>query len=209
MNYIKNGLKVLFGYCISLLVFGIFIYVFISLAKDNMSMLLPFYSLLFFLMVFAIIYTDMKKLAEKEKKPQYDLHPYPLKGLIYGIIGFSPIIVLEIVSVFLVFGDQVAERIKHLAINTLMGPLYFIIRLASEQPIGYILASLTVPLIALLGYLAGFYGFSITKHIKKEKQSNASQAAFKKSPWNPTNKASSSPVRKKKKSNASKKTDLP
>jgi len=207
MNYIKNGLKVLFGYCISLLVFGIFIYVFISLAKDNMSMLLPFYSLLFFLMVFAIIYTDMKKLAEKEKKPQYDLHPYPLKGLIYGIIGFSPIILLEIVSVFLVFGDQMAERIKHLAINTLMGPLYFIIRLASGLPIGYILASLVVPLIALLGYLAGFYGFSITKHIKKDKQGSATQATFKKSPWNPTNKASSSPVKKKKKS-ATKKTDL-
>ena len=205
MNYVKNGLKVLFGYCISLLVFGIFIYVFLSLAKDNTNMLLPFYSLLFFLLAFPIIYTDMKKLAEKEKKPQYDLRPYPLKGLIYGLIGFSPIIFLEIVSAFIVFGDQVADRVKHLTVNTLMGPLYFIIRAASEQPIGYILASLAVPLIALLGYLAGYYDFSITKSLKKEKQSKDSQQVFKKSPWNPTNKASSTPVKKKKKSDATKK----
>lgn len=207
MSYIKNGLKVLFGYCISLLVFGIFIYVFLSLAKESANMLLPFYSLLFFLMVFAILYTDMKKLAEKERKPQYDLHPYPVKGLIYGLIGFSPIALLEIISVFLVFGDQVADRIKHLAINTLMGPLYFIIRAASEEPIGYVLASLVVPLIALLGYLAGYYGFNITKYLKKENQDKASQPMFKKSPWNPTNKASTAPVKKKKKSNTVKKDD--
>ncbi len=205
MSYIKSGLKVLFGYCISLLVFGIFIYVFLSLAKDNTNALLPFYSLLFFLMAFAIVYTDMKKLAEKEKKPQYDLHPYPLKGLIYGLIGFAPVMLLEIISVFIVFGDQVADRIKHLALNTLMGPLYFIIRAAGGQPIGYILASLVIPLIALLGYLAGYYGFNLTKHLKKEDPGKASQPAFKKSPWNPTNKATLGPVKKKKKSDATKK----
>ena len=205
MSYIKNGLKVLFGYCISLLVFGIFIYVFLSLAKDNTNVLLPFYSLLFFLMAFAIVYTDMKKLAEKEKKPQYDLHPYPLKGLIYGLIGFAPVMLLEIISVFIVFGDQVADRVKHLAVNTLMGPLYFIIRAVGEHPIGYILASLAVPLIALLGYLAGYYGFNISKHLKKEDPGKTSQPTFKKSPWNPTNKATPAPVKKKKKSDATKK----
>ena len=42
-NYIRNSLKVLLGYCISLLVFVVFIYVFLSLAKDHTSQLLPFY----------------------------------------------------------------------------------------------------------------------------------------------------------------------
>lgn len=205
MMNVKNGLKVLFGYCISLLVFGIFIYVFISLAKDNTGPLLPYYSLLFFLMAFSIIYTDMKKLAEKEKKPQYDLHPYPIKGLVYGLIGFAPIMLLEIISVFIVFEDQFAGRIKELAVNTLMGPLFFIIKAAGEHPIGYILASLTVPLIAMLGYLAGFYGFHITKAMKKEDPNKSSQPVFKKSPWNPTNKASATPVKKKKKSGTAKK----
>lgn len=205
MNYIKNGLKVLVGYCISLLVFAIFIYVFLSLAKDNTNKLLPYYSLLFFLMVFSIIYVDMKKLAEKEKKPQYDLHPYPLKGLIYGFIGFSPIILIELISVFIVFGDQFADHIKHLAINTLMGPLYFIIRAGSEKPMAYILASLVVPLIALLGYLAGYYGFNIFKYLKKEDKNKSSQATFKPSPWNPTNKVSPKPVKKRKKMDTDKK----
>lgn len=199
MSYVKNGSKVLFGYLVSLLVFGIFIYVFISLAKDNMYVLLPYYSLLFFLLAFSIIYSDMKKLAEKEKKPQYDLKPYPVKGLVYGAIGFLPVALLEVISVFLVFGDQMADRIKHLAVNTLMGPLYFIIRMAGEAPIGYILASLAVPVIAMLGYMAGYYGFNVKKALKKTDENQNTQQVFKKSPWNPTNKAAAAPVKKKKK----------
>lgn len=199
MNYIKNGLKVLVGYCISLIVFGVFIYVFLSLAKDNTNTLLPYYSLLMFLLVFAIIYSDMKKLAEKEKKPQYDLEPHPMKGLLYGFIGFSPIILIEIISVVMVFENQFADRIKHLAVNTLMGPLYFIIKAGNESPMGYISASLIVPLIAFLGYLAGYYGVNITKLVKKSDKNKPAQAGFTKSPWNPTNKVSSAPIKKKKK----------
>lgn len=205
MNYIKNGLKVLFGYCISLLIFVILIYFFFRLAKDSANQLLPFYSFLLFLMAFAIIYTDMKKLAEKEKRPQYDLHPFRLKGLIYGLMGFSPIILLEIISVFIVFGDPIADRIKHLAVNSLMGPLYFIIRAAGEKPIGYIMASAIIPVIAMLGYLAGFYGFIISKYFKKSDKNKPVRPSFTKSPWNPTNKVSSMPVKKKKRTAASKK----
>ncbi len=198
-DHIRNGLKVFFNYCISTLVFVIFIYVFFALAKDNSNRLLPYYSLLFFLMAFGLIYSEMKKLAEKEKKPQYDLHPYPFKGLVYGLLGFLPIAAVEIISVFLVFGDQLADRIKHLAVNTLMGPLYFIIRIAGERLIGYILASLIVPVLAMLGYLSGYYGFSWTRYFKKEDKNKAFRPAFTKSPWNPTNRVSPAPVKKKKK----------
>ena len=205
-NYIRNSLKVLLGYCISLLVFVVFIYVFLSLAKDHTSQLLPFYSLLLFLMAFAVVYSDMKRLAEKEKKPQYDLHPYPLKGLIYGLIGFLPIALLEIISVFLVFGDQFADRIKHLAVNTLMGPLYFIIRAGGETPTGYIIATLVMPIVAMLGYLAGHYGFTLSSYFKKADKNKSATPSFKKSPWNPTNRVSSAPVKKKKKTGGPKTT---
>lgn len=198
-NYIKNGLKVLVGYSIVLIFFGIFIYVFIILAKNKSGQLLPYYSLLLFLMMFAIIYSDMKRLADKEKKPQNDLHPYPLKGLVYGIIGFSPIALLELVSIFLVFESQLANRIRELAVNSLMGPLFFIIKAFSERPEGYILASLAVPVIAMFGYLAGLYGFSFGKYLKKSDKNKIEKPAFTKSPWNPTNKVSSTPVKKKKK----------
>ena len=205
MNYIKNSFKVLFGYLVSLLVFAIFIYVFISLAKDNISMLLPYYSLLFFFMAFAIVYTDMKKLAEKEKKPQYNFDPYPLKGLVYGFIGFLPVILIVVVSFFVTFGNQFADHLKHLAINTLMGPLFFIIRIASEAPLGYIAACLVIPVIAMLGYLAGFYGFNVTGYLKKKDNSKTAQPTFRKSPWNPTNKSAPAPVKKKKKVGGEKK----
>jgi hypothetical protein len=198
-DYIKNGFKVFVGYGITLIVFGVFIYVFLSLAKNNSGQLLPYYSLLMFLMAFAIIYSDMRRLAEKEKKPQYDLHPYPLKGFVYGILGFSPIALLEIISIFLVFESQFANRIRELAVNTLMGPLFFIVKAFNEKPLGYILASLAIPIIAMFGYLAGLYGFSFSKYLKKSKKAQVDKQTFSKSPWNPTNKVSQAPVKKKKK----------
>lgn len=198
-GYIKNGLKVLVGYGITLLIFGIFIYVFLSLAKDNVAKLLPLYSLFLFLLGFAIVYSDMKRLAEKEKKPQYDLNPYPLKGLVYGLVGFAPVALLELVSVFLVFENQFAARIEEIALNTLMGPLFFIIKAFDESFIGYAIATIVFPIISMLGYLAGIYGFSIKKYTKKGEKALSDKQVFTKSPWNPTNRVSQAPVKRKKK----------
>lgn len=196
-DFIKSSAKVLVDYLISLLIFVVFIYVFISIAGDkHYNTYLPFYCMFIFIMAVFIVYSDMKRLAEKEKKPQYDLHPYPAKGFIYGLVGFSPIILLEIVSVILVLENSFAERIKHLLINTLMGSTYFIIRFAGEAVWGYVLASLAIPVIAFLGYLAGHYGFEIKG--KKKQRIAEERATFTKSPWNPTNKANKSNNGKKK-----------
>lgn len=168
MNYIKGGLKVFFGYCISLLMFGVFLYVFISITGDRFSFWLPFYSFLFFLMMFLIIYSDLNKLAMKEKRPQYNLNPYPLKGFIFGLIGFSPFILLELIYPLINLNDDVLERIKHLALNTLLGPLYWVLRIFGSTTGAYIAVSLLVPLIAMLGYLSGHYGFKLKGLFKKD-----------------------------------------
>lgn len=185
-DYIKNGAKVLYNYALTLIVFAIFIYIVISAAGSNFGNYLPFYSLLLFLLAFFIVYSDMKRLAAKEKKPQYDLKPYPLKGLVYGLIGFIPVALLEIVSVFLVFDAEFANNIKRIALNSLMGPLFFIIKLFGKEPLGYVLATLAVPVVSMLGYLAGYYNFDIIKRIKKEDKKLAPKG-FEKSPWNPSN----------------------
>lgn len=196
-DYIKSSAKILYNYAMVLIVFVIFIYVFMSLTKENFNNLLPVYSILLFLFAFLIIYSDMKNLAIKEKKPQYDLKPYPFKGLVYGMIGIIPIAFPVAVAALIHFKDDTVERIKHLAINTFLGPMYFMIRWLNEAPIGYIAAILLLPLIAMLGYLAGYYGIDMTNKLKKKKV--VPEKGFTKSPWNPSNTSGSGTGKKKKK----------
>ena len=196
-KYIRNGAKVLFDYSIALVVFMIFIYIFMIIAKEKFNELLPIYCIGIFIITFYIIYLDMKNLATKEKKPQYEEKSYPMKGFVYGVIGFFPFALLESISVLIIFKDQFGDRIKHVFINILMGPLYFIIRFLGESPLSYILASLVIPLVAMLGYLAGYYGLEMSKLKKKANKPVA--AKFTKSPWNPTNKATVKSTARKKK----------
>lgn len=184
-NYIRNGWKVLFNYLITLVIFVIFIYVFMSITQDQFNKWLPLYCILLFIFLFILLYTDMKGLAVKEKKPQYDLHPYPLKGLVYGAVGTVPIAVIAAVASLIRLQDAVIQHIKHVAINTFLGPMYFLIRWLDETPAGYVLAVLLLPVIAMLGYLAGYYGLNIMDRIKKKKPEQ--EKKFTKSPWNPSN----------------------
>jgi hypothetical protein len=166
-KYISGSVKVLVAYFLSLVVFGVFLFTVLSLAKDNFSFWLSVYSFVIFLLMATMVYSDMKRLAIKEKRPQYDLNPYPVKGLIYGLLGIIPLAVLEAVYPLIHFADPVLERIKHLALNTLLGPVYGFIKLGNESAVAYIGAVLLIPIIAMLGYMAGFYGFELNRRNKK------------------------------------------
>lgn len=191
-NHIKGGVKILAGYLITLLIFIVFLYTFISITKDNFVKWMPVYSFIFFLLLYLFTYSDMKRLALKEKKPQYELNPYPVKGLVLGLIGFLPIALIEIVYPFIVHENETVMRFVELAIMAILGPLYWILKLFDKTFLGYAAASLAVPFIAMFGYLAGYYGFDFTKYFKKTRVEKPME--FKKSPWNPTvskNKSSS------------------
>ena len=95
-DYIKNGFRVFVDYLISLVIFGVVLYTFLAITKDNYSKWIPVYSFLNFLLLYFMVYSDLKKLAIKEKRPQYNLKPYPLKGLILGFIGFLPLIIIHL-----------------------------------------------------------------------------------------------------------------
>lgn len=184
-DYLRNGWKVLFNYTITLVLYAIFIYVFLSITQDQFNKWLPFYCILLFIFLFFILYTDMKSLAVKEKRPQYDLHPYPLKGLVYGAVGALPVAVIAAAASMIHLQDETLQHMKHVAVNAFLGPMYFIIRWFNESAAGYIAAVLLLPVIAMLGYLAGYYGFNIMDKIKKKKPEQ--EKKFVKSPWNPSN----------------------
>ncbi len=195
---IKNGMKILADYSMALIVFLIFLYPFFGLTKDNVYVWLPLYSAVFFIFAFAVIYADMKDLAKKEKRPQYELKPYPLKGAVYGLVGMAPVAVLVLVGALLHFSSFTADRIRHLIVNIILGPLYFVYRPLNESLTGYIISMLLLPLIAMLGYLAGFYGIEIFGKVFRKKAA-VQEREFSKSPWNPTNNAKKSSGKKKKK----------
>ncbi len=184
-TYIKNSAKILYNYAMALLVFVIFIYPFMGITKDAFNTWLPVYSIVLFLFAFFLIYSDMKELAKKEKRPQYEYTHYPLKGFVYGLIGIIPIMVITAIFTFIHFDTTVAERIKHVAVNTFLGPLYFMIRWMNEAIPAYFVSILAIPVISLLGYLAGHYGVDIMKKLFKKKEP-VQQKPFTKSPWNPT-----------------------
>jgi hypothetical protein len=184
-NYIKGGLKVLSSYAISLIFFVVFLYTFIIIDNENFLNWLQYYSLFNFLLLFAILYSEYKRLGKKERRPQYDLNPYPVKGLIYGIVGFLPVIILELIYPFIAFNNEVYDRIKELVLDAIMGPVFFIIKIGNRSVASYVIASSTVPIIVMLAYLAGYYGFDFKKLIGKKNDVHSTTKTFKKSPWNP------------------------
>lgn len=199
--YIRNGMKLLANYTVSLVLFIIFLYPFIGLTKNNLYIWLPWYSALFFILAYFLIYLDMKALAIKEKKPQYELNPYPLRGAVYGVIGVIPISVIVVIGSLIRFSDFSADRIRHLLVNTILGPLYFLYGSMHESVISYAVSILLLVFTAMLGYIAGFYGINILNKVFRKKE-EAQERPFTKSPWNPTNNAGKSSEKKKKKTKA-------
>ncbi|NTV90096.1 MAG: hypothetical protein HGA22_07010 [Clostridiales bacterium] len=200
--YRKNALKVLLDYTAALILFAIFLYAVFAYAGDKFMNYLPYYSVLMFVFAFIILFFDMKSVGKVEKNPHYNLNPYPLKGLVYGVFGFLPYVVIEIISVFLRFQDQFAARIEHLVVNTLLGPMYFIIGLTGESTAGYIAASLEIPLVSMIGYLAGYFGKSDSQLLRRaDGEGGTAGLPITKSPWHPTNKPVpvAEPVKRKKK----------
>lgn len=199
-QYIKCGARVLYDYTIALIVFVVFLYPFIGLTGDKLYIWLPLYSFILFLLAFYLIYVEMKGQGIKEKKPQNNMNPYPLKGAMYGLFGIIPLSFAAVVISAIPITDSTLSNIRHLAVNTILGPLYFFFRWLDETLPGYIAAILLIPVISALGYLAGYFGFHLKNKIFKKKET-VHEPVFKKSPWNPTLNQKSAGVKKKKKKN--------
>lgn len=184
-NHIKGSLKVLGNYASALLIYVILLYTFIAITGEKFNKWLPLYSLIMFLLMVLMLYADLWQMAAKEKRPQYELNPYPLKGLVIGLIGFSPFIAIQIASYLVSFEEPVINNlIRAIIDNILFGPLYFCANLFKDTLWSNIISLSIIPILSMLAYLAGHYGFEIRKTLglKKEITYERKQEL---SPWNP------------------------
>ncbi|HHY24714.1 MAG TPA: hypothetical protein GX527_10905 [Clostridiaceae bacterium] len=198
-NHIKGGLKILGNYAAALLIYVILLYTFIAITGENFNKWLPVYSFIMFILMILMLYTDLWHLAVKEKRPQYELNPYPLKGLVLGLIGFLPFIIIQIVAYLINFEEPVFNNLKRAIVdNILLGPLYFSISLLGKTTIAYIITSLIIPVLSMVAYMAGYYGVELRKllGLKKEVTYERKQEL---SPWNPAKQEADQANKKRKK----------
>ena len=134
--------------------------------ENNRHTWIAVYSFVFFVFTCIFLYKQMKKegelkTRENNKKPKWYM------GLIYGFVGFAPLLVFEIVYFAIYPGMEVslAANIFHAVFRCGFGPMYFMIRLLGYTWYSYLLASVIIPLIAFLGFLSGIGGVGIKSFI--------------------------------------------
>lgn len=152
-------------YFVTLIVFGIFSSVIFSLAKDNLEKGITIFSIIMFLILFSMIYSNMNDVAFKEKRPQYKINPSPYKGFFYGFLAVLPIFVVQLLY-YVVRLDENLLIFKRRVLQVLTAPLYWLASLISGDVWAYHLVLLVIPVIAGLGYLAGYHEFYITSKMK-------------------------------------------
>jgi membrane protease YdiL (CAAX protease family) len=165
-SQLKRGLKVTTDYLIMLIVFVVFALLALNFAKEGSAGFVPLFSFLVFLLSFYTIYVDMRNIAFKEKRPQYNINPSPFKGLFYGLIGVIPLIILQIIVMNLGFPESL-QTFQRRIYQGIGGPLYWFTRLIGNQPLHYLLSFILIVIIAGLGYFAGHYEFYMAAYVRK------------------------------------------
>jgi len=168
-SQIKRALRVTGDYIISLVLFGVFSSIVLSIAKENIERGIYIFSIIIFLLMFSMIYSNMSNIAFKEKRPQYNINPSPYKGFFYGIIGTVPIFIIQLLyylADIVIYIPKEFLTIKRRVLQAFTGPLYWLAKLISHEIWAYHVVLIVIPLIAGLGYLAGHYEFYIMKKLK-------------------------------------------
>lgn len=184
-SQLKRSLKVTGDYIVVLIIFGIFSSIVFSLFKENLETGITIFSIIVFLLMFSMIYTNMSDIAFREKRPQYNINPPPYKGFMYGAIGTIPILLVQLVY-YLVSVPEEFMILKRRILQAFTAPLYWLARLISHDEWAYHVVLLIIPVIAGLGYLAGYYEFYIFKKLKifekfKKRQNNKKDIQVQKS----------------------------
>ncbi|MBN1624561.1 MAG: hypothetical protein JW903_09335 [Clostridia bacterium] len=164
MTLLKGSFRTLASYSAGVFLFSFFLIAPLSM-ENNRSTWISVYSLVFFIFTVIFIYQQLRKIGEFESVHS-EKKTTPFKGLIYGFLGFSPFLVLELIY-FLVFPilEGTSASILHAIFRCGFGPMYFIIRFLGYTWYAHVLASVIIPIVAFLGYAAGFMGKEL-KHKK-------------------------------------------
>jgi len=164
-TFLKNSLKIVFDYGIVLIIFGVFIATVIGLAKSNFERWIGLYSFTIFLLMFFMIYNDMKDLAIKEKRPQYNINPKPFKGVFYGLVAIVPFLLILLAYPFINVPKEFVI-LKLRLMQGFAGPLYWLAKWISGEYWSYIVAFFVIPVISMLGYWAGYREFYFASRLK-------------------------------------------
>lgn len=167
ISQVKRGLKVTADYGLMLVLFVVFALLAMSFTQDGSAGAMPLFSFLIFLVTFYTVYVDMRVMAFKEKRPQYGINPPAHKGLLYGMIGIIPWLLVEAVLMLIKVPDSlgVFQRRTYQGIG---GPLYWFARLLGNQPWHYMISFLIIVVIAGLGYFAGYKDFYLVSAVRKK-----------------------------------------
>lgn len=162
---IKRSLRITGDYFITLIIFGIFSSLVLSLAKENLETGINIFSIVIFLIMFSMMYTNMSETAFKEKRPQYNINPSQYKGFMYGLIGVLPLFIIQFIYYFISVPEEFIT-LKRRILQAFTGPLYWLARMISHDIWAYHIVLLVIPVITGLGYLAGYHGFYIFRKLK-------------------------------------------
>jgi len=165
---ISSSLKVTISYLAAVFLFSFFLIAPLSM-KDNQYMWLSVLSFVVFMFLWSYMGQQMSKLGTYENKDMVEIKAYPFKGFVYGLIGFSPFLLIEIIYFIVYQPNSISLRFFHGIVRCLFGPMYFIIRGLHYTWYSYLIASVAVPIIAFVGYIIGYYDISIT-NIKNKKE---------------------------------------
>lgn len=164
-TFLKHALKVFTDYLAVLFIFIILSYPVISIGGDNPAPAVGVASFFLFLLLFLLLYRDMFDIAVRERRPQYNINPGPVRGLLLGLTGLVPIWVIEGVIALVRIGDNEIFQIR--LIQAVSVPLYWLAALVNGQPSLYPFLLLLVAGMAFLGYWAGLRDFFLMQRIYK------------------------------------------
>jgi len=168
ISQLLRGLKVTANYMTALILFVVFTMPIITLSSDSgLQNAMTAFSFLVFLFLFYIVYVDMRVMAFKEKRPQYNITPPPYKGVFYGIIGMIPLVLFQAVLLLLKFPEDL-QVLKRKLYQGFAGPLYWLSRLLGDDPAHYVVSFAILIVIAGLGYYAGYKEFYIVSFIRQK-----------------------------------------
>lgn len=167
LSQIGRGLKISTSYAISLILFGILVMPILSIAKDNTPQIMPFFSFLLFWVLFYLVYIEMRVLAFKEKRPQYNINPSPYKGIFYGVIGILPLVIIELILILVKVPKDYTQLMGRIY-QGFAAPLYWFAKLIGNAPIHYVLSFVLVIVAAFLGYFAGHKDFMLVSVLRKK-----------------------------------------
>jgi len=164
-TFIKHALKTTTDYIAVLFIFVIFSYPIISISGENPKTPVFWTSIILFIIAFYLVYKDMQEIAIREKRPQYEINPTPVRGMFMGLAALVPIWFVQIVIVSIPLPDFLV--LQHRALQAVSVPVYWLASLLGGSKLMYFIVLLILAGIAALGYYSGLQEFYILKKFYK------------------------------------------